>query len=166
MSDQSAPPAMPQPTAEHERLAEHVGVWDVECEFFMGPEQPPMRVQARETVEMLGGFWTLGRFESEMFGAPYQGRATVGYDPTQGKYVSTWVDTMTPMLYSFSGEFDAAGKLLEMRGEGPDCQSGGMASYRTTEEHVSPDERVFEMFMTPAGGPEMKLFRHRYSRAK
>ena len=43
--------------------------------------------------------------------------------------------------------------------------SGGMAQYRTTEEHRGPDERVFEMFMTPAGGEEIKLFTHVYTRA-
>lgn len=166
MNEQSAPPAMPQPTAEHSRIAESVGVWNVECEFNMAPGQPPMRVDARETVQALGPFWTVSRFESDMFGSPYVGSATVGFDPARGKYVSTWIDSMAPAMYSFEGTVDAGGKLLEMHGEGPDCMGGGIAKYRTTERRVSRDERVFEMFMTSPGAPEMKLFRHIYRRAK
>lgn len=157
---------MPQPTAEHELLASNVGVWNVECEFNMGPGQPPMKVNARETVERFGGFYTVSLFESEMFGAPYKGRATVGYDPQKKKYVSTWIDSMSPSIFAFEGGYDAGRKKLEMHGEGPDCMGGAMAQYRTTEERVNPNERIFEMFMTSPGQPEMKLFRHHYRRAK
>jgi hypothetical protein len=149
---------MPQPGPEHKRLEEHVGKWDVDCTFFMGPDQPPMQVKARDTIEMFGPFFTSSCFEAEMFGQPYKGRATLGYDPEQGTYVSTWYDSMTPVLYSFTGSFDASGKVLELRGEGHDCMSKGPATYRTTEEHKGDGSRVFEMFMTPQGGPEIKLF--------
>lgn len=160
----SAPPAMPQPTAEHERLKEHCGEWEVDCTFYMDPSQPPMKVQGKDTVEMFGSFWTLSHFRAEMFGAPFEGRATLGYDPALGKYVSTWCDTMTPSLYRFTGQLDASGKVLEMSGEGVDCMSGGMTTYRTTEEYKSPDERVMEMFMNMQDGQEVKLFTHVYSR--
>lgn len=166
MTEQSAPPAMPQPTAEHKRLAELVGVWNVECDFYMDPSQPPLHVTARETVKSFGGFWTTSVFESEMFGAPYKGSCTLGYDSAKSEYVSTWIDTMSPSLFVFAGKYDASGKVLEMSGEGPDCTSGGMANYRTRDEHLSRDEHVFEMFMTMPGAPEMKLFRHHYRRAK
>ena len=163
MSDTQSPP-MPQPTEEHARLNEHAGVWDVACTFFMGPDQPPMECAATETIEMFGPFFTRSVFESEMFGQPFKGSATLGFDPMLGKYVSTWFDTMTPALFYLSGNFDPSGKVLEMTGVGPDCMSGAMANYRTTEEHVSRDERVFEMFMTTPDGPEIKLFTHRYTR--
>ncbi len=166
MNEQSAPPAPPQPTAEHRRLAEHAGQWNVECDFYMDPSQPPMRVPAREKVELFGGFWTVSQFECDMFGAPYKGRASLGYDPLQGKYVSTWIDTMSPAIFLFTGSFDASGKVLEMTGEGPDCTEPGLAKYRTREEHVSRDERVFEMFVTLPTGAEVQMFRHHYRRAK
>lgn len=154
---------MPQPTAEHTRMQEMAGTWNVDCTFFMGPEE--MKVEAKETVEAFGPFFVLSSFETEMFGAPFAGRASLGYDPGKKQYVSTWCDTMTPQLYVFTGGYDASGKVLEMKGEGHDCMSGGNAAYRTTEEHKGPDERVFEMFMTPAGGEEIKLFTHVYKRA-
>ncbi len=57
MSQSDAPP-MPQPTAEHKKLTEHVGNWEVDCTFFMDPSQPPMKTKAKETVKMFGNFFT------------------------------------------------------------------------------------------------------------
>ena len=122
-----------------------------------------MQVQAKETIEMFGGFWTTSLFEAEMFGMPFKGRATLGYDPAQGKYVSTWFDTMSPQIFLFTGEFN--GGVLEMSGRGSDCMSGGMADYRTSEVHGKDGSRTFEMWMKPDGGEEMKLFTHVYTRA-
>lgn len=156
---------MPQPTAEHARLAEHAGNWNVACTFYMDPSQPPMQVEACEKVEMFGAFWVTSTFEADMFGAPFKGRATLGYEPHAGEYVSTWIDTMSPAHFHLRGKFDAAGKVLEMRGRAFSVMTGGVADYRTTEEHVSRDERVFEMFTTLADGTEIKMFTHRYTRA-
>lgn len=154
-----------QPTPEHQRLEEHAGTWKVDCAFYMDPAQPPMRVEATETIELFGPFWTSSRFQADMFGAPFEGRATLGFDPKKGKYVSTWVDTMSPQLFVFEGEFDEAGKVLEMSGEAWDMSMSYRTKYRTREEHKGPDERVFEMFMALQDGNEIKLFTHVYKRA-
>ena len=164
MTQETAPP-MPQPTAEHEQLKAHCGVWNVECTFYMGPDAPPMTTKGTETVEMFGQFWTTSLFETDMFGAPFQGKATLGYDPSVKQWVSTWVDTMTPSLYAFRGNFDEAGKVLEMHAEGYDCMSQQQTKYRTTEEHKDDGSRVFEMFMNMPDGTEMKLFTHVYTKA-
>ena len=158
--------APPQPTAEHELLTTHAGVWDVDCTFYMDPSQPPMQVKARETVEMFGPFWTSSVFECEMFGAPYKGHCTVGYDPQSQRYVSTWIDTMSPTFFHFTGAFDAAGRVLEMSGRAYDCMFKRETDYRTREEHVGRDERIFEMFMRLPDGKEVKMFTHHYRRAK
>ena len=160
---QEAPPAMPQPTKEHKKLEEHAGLWNVACKFYMDPSQPPMEVQGKEKIEMFGSFWTRSVFEANMMGMPFKGSANLGYDPTTKRYVSTWIDTMSPALYHFTGNFE--GKVLKMSGEGIDCQSGKKAKFRTTEEHKSKNERLFEMFMTGPDGKEVKLFTHKYTRA-
>lgn len=158
-------PAPPKPTAEHTGLTDMVGKWNVECLFYMDPSQPPMEVQATETTTAFGDFWTESVFEAEFFGAPFTGKATMGFEPHSGKYVSTWIDTMKPALFYFTGQFDASGKVLEMTGEGAACWGEGMAKYRTREEIVSKDERLFEMFTSMPDGGEMKMFTHKYTRA-
>ena len=155
----------PQPTVEHDRLKEHAGVWNVESSFYMdpNPETPPMVVQAKETIEMFGPFWTTGTYESEMMGMPFQGKATLGYDPENKEYVSTWIDTMSPTFFCFRGNFE--GETLTMRGRAFDCMSKMEANYRTTEVHKSPNERVFEMFMEMPDGTEFKMMTHVYTRS-
>ena len=164
MSQDAATPQLPQPTEEHQRLQESCGRWNVHCTFYMDGSQPPMEVEATETVEPLGGFWTHSLFECDMFGAPFQGRATIGYEPGAGEYVSSWFDTMTPAMFQFRGHFDAAGKVLEMTGEGYDCTTGSIARYRTTEERCDDGTRRFEMFLTREDGVETKLFTYLYTR--
>ena len=158
--------APPQPTAEHKLLREHAGVWNVDCTFYMDPAQPPMEVKAKETIEMFGNFWTRSAFEADMFGMPFKGSATLGYDPEKEQYVSTWIDTMSPTFFHFTGDFDKSGKVLEMRGRAFDCHLKQETNYRTREEHKGPDSFTLEMFMELPDGKEVKMFEHSYSRAK
>jgi len=156
---------MPKPGPEHALLKKHVGVWDVDCTYFMGPDQPPMKTRAKETVEMLGEFFTVGRFVANMMGAPFSGIVQMGYDTARRKWVASWIDTMTPYYFLFEGEFDASGKVMTMSGLGGDVMTGGMIRYRTTEEALESGQRRFEMFReTPDG--EAKMFSYIYTRAK
>jgi len=153
---------MAQPTPEHKRLAETVGKWNVKCEFFMGPDQK-MEMDATDTAHMLGNFWLICDFKGDMMGMPFEGRATTGFNPATGKWVSTWIDTMTPYLYSFEGVEEGA--VRTFHGPGPHPHDGSMVEYRTREEAKSDGSRVFEMFCIPNDGPEFQMFRHTYTRA-
>ncbi|MFN0152439.1 MAG: DUF1579 domain-containing protein [bacterium] len=162
MDDQSW---LPKPGPEHALLKQNVGVWDVECTYFMGPDQPPMTVKAKETVEMLGQFWTIGRFVSTMMGMPFAGVVQMGYDTARRKWVGSWIDTMAPFYFLFEGDYDASGKVLTMSGLGGDMMSGQMIRYRTTEETLASGQRRFEMFRdTPDG--ESKMFSYIYTLTK
>jgi hypothetical protein len=80
MSQEQAQYAPPQPTQEHTKLQELAGTWNVDCEFYMDPSQPPMQVQGKETVEAFGQFWIQSVFECEMFGAPFRGGVIGGVE--------------------------------------------------------------------------------------
>ena len=155
---------MPEPTAEHTMLLENVGTWNVDCTYFMGPGEP-MRVQAKETVEALGGFWTVSLFESEFMGMPFAGRATSGYDPKAGKWVGTWIDTMMPHMFVMEGDLDPETRVLTMHCQGPAPMTGEMIPYRSTAECLEDGTRRFEMFMTLPDAGEVKMFSYVYTRA-
>lgn len=165
MSDAPPEANFPKPTPQHEWLMTRVGRWNVDCKFYMGPSQPPMEMKGTDVCEAHGPFFTIGRFEGDMFGMPFSGVTTMGYDPVAEQFVSTWIDTMNPWLYHFTGKLDAAGKVLEMKARAPEPHSRQLADWRTTEEQQADGSRVFEMFMTVPGGPEMKLFTHHYVKA-
>ncbi len=158
----------PQPTAEHARLKESAGTWSVDCTFFMDPSGEPMQNTATEVVEMVGDFWTVSRFTCDFMGMPFEGRATLGYDPASGKWISSWIDSMSTFLFKFDGGYDAEGKVLTMTGKGPFPGSGSpdLTDFRTTEEQVDPDTRKFEMFITMPDGTENKMMSYVYSRQR
>ena len=123
MTDQAAPP-MPQPTAEHTLLMDHVGNWKIACKFFMEPGQPPMEAQATESVEKVGEFWTLSKYQCDMMGMPFVGTGCLGYDPYKERYVGTWIDSLTTELAVMTGEMDLDGNTLIMRWTARDPDSG------------------------------------------
>lgn len=155
--------SMPTPTVEHEKLAEHAGTWKVACKFYMEPGKPPMEQEATETVEMVGPFWTVSKHEASMMGMPFVGRATLGYEPHAERFVSTWVDSMSPALFLLTGHRN--GDTIELKGEAWSCMTGSVLMHRTTERHLSKNERIFEMFCTMPDGNEIKLMTNHYRRA-
>jgi hypothetical protein len=154
---------MPQPTAEHRLLKDHAGTWKVACKFYMDPSQPPMETKATETIEMVGEFWTVSKYQTEFMGAPFVGRATLGYDPHQKKWVSTWIDSMSPVLFHLTG--DQKGDTITMKGKAFSCMTNSVLEHRTTEKHISKNEHVFEMFCTMPDGKEVKMMTNHYKRA-
>lgn len=162
MSEQSAPP-MSQPTVEHHMLKECSGKWKVACKFFMEPGQPPMESSATESTEMVGEFWIVSRFENEFMGMPFVGRATMGFEQHSGEFVSTWVDSMAPVLFVLRGK--QKGDTIELRGKAWSCMTNSVLEHRTTEKRISKDERLFEMFCTMPDGKEIKMMSNHYRRA-
>lgn len=138
----AAPPAMPQPTKEHEWLKQFAGEWDVETEAFMEPGQPPMKMKGTESARMLGGFWIVGENKGEFMGAPFTGIMTFGYDPEKKKYIGTWVDSNTSTLWQYLGTANASGKILTLETEGFCPLEGKVCQFKNTFEFKSKDHRV------------------------
>ena len=159
MSDQAA--ATPSP--EHEKLQSKIGVWDVDCFYSMNlPE--PVQAKGRETIEALGAFWTVGRFEVELHGSSILGRSTLGWDPHKLAYIGTWMDSATPFFYYFEGHFDEAGTVLKLEGDNTDPISKNLVLYRSEEEYSDNDHRVLSLFVESKPGFETQLLRYEYTR--
>lgn len=136
------PPAMPQPTKEHEWLKQYVGEWDTETEIFMEPGKPSLKAAGHETARMVGGFWVMGENKGEMMGQAFTGIMTLGYDPEKKKYIGTWVDSNTSMLWQYSGTVDETGKVLTLETEGFCPMEGQVCQFKDIVEFKSKDERV------------------------
>lgn len=162
MTEQSAPP-MPQPTAEHKLIQDCAGKWNVACKFYMDPSQPPMETQATEIIERVGEFWTVSKYETSFMGAPFSGRCQLGYEPHSKQWVSTWVDSMAPVLCVLRGT--KQGDTLTMEGEFFSCMTNSVLKHRTTDKFISKDEHVFEMFAIMPDGTSCKMMTSHYKRA-
>ena len=162
MSDKTAPP-MPQPTAEHKLVKDHAGTWKVACKFYMEPGAPPMETNATEKIDLIGEFWTVARYETQMMGAPFVGCSTFGYEPHTGKFITTWIDSMAPVHCTLTGK--QKGDTITFEGSFFSCMTNSVLKHRATVKQIGKNERIFEMFCTMPDGKEVKMMTNHYKRA-
>ena len=155
---------MTDPTREHQLLKERVGRWKVDCTYYLNPNHPPLEVTATETVEMIGEFWARTRFVAEMDESTLLGSSTIGFEPHNDRWVSTWIDSTTPALFVFHGGMDEDAGAVEMTGSGPNPMTGEMAQYRSVDTILGPDRRRFDMYITLHTGDEIQMFAYEYTR--
>ena len=167
MEQQPQPETSPAqgPTEQHDLVTEMEGSWDVRCEYLIDPANP-MTAKATEKVETVGPYWTVSRFKSRLGGEPFEGRATLGFDPRQGRWVSTWIGSNDPFLWSFVGDWDESAQTLTMYGKGPSPHGPELVDYVTIERRLGSDERTFEMSFRLPDGSSVPLFRYSYKRRK
>jgi hypothetical protein len=146
-------PKMPEPTKEHQWLAQFVGEWESEAEVKMGPGTEPMKCKGTETVRQLGGFWIVAEGKGEVMGMKMQHLMTLGYDPEKKKYIGTWVDSMMGHMWKYEGTVDATGKIITLEAEGPNMMTPGkMTKFRDVTEFKSKDHRVMSSSMLMEDG--------------
>ena len=160
-----AQPAPPKPGPEHAVLKEQAGTWDATVESFMAPGQPPLLSKGAETGTMVGDFWLVSEFKTDVMGQPFTGRGTMGYDPAKKKYVSTWVDSMTPALSLGESDYDAAARTFTGWIDGLN-HAGQPTKIKTVMVWKDPATRVVTMSMKGPDGKEMTAMRITYTRQK
>lgn len=133
-------PEFPQPQEQHQWLERFAGEWVTQSEGSMGPDQPPMQCEGTMSSRMLGGFWVVNEMQGDVMGAPMTGLQTIGYDPEKKKYVGTWVDSMTNLLWQYEGTVDESGKKLSLLAEGPNMMAAGKTTqFEDAYEFKTPD---------------------------
>ncbi|MDR3623232.1 MAG: DUF1579 domain-containing protein [Paludisphaera borealis] len=157
-----------EPTAEHKRLAEDVGVWDAEVKLWaQGPGAEPTVSKGVEEISVMpGGLWQLGKFEGKIGDKEFVGRSVTGYDVHKKKYVGVWVDSTDPHMMLTEGEYDEATHTETATAKGTDPASGKPYDLKMTTLHKGKDARVFTMNMkiAEAGDEFFKLMEISYTR--
>jgi uncharacterized protein DUF1579 len=154
----------PKPGPEHALLAKDEGTWDATVEMMFGPPgSPATTTKGTETNRMLGGFWLVSEFESEMGGQPFRGHGVMGFDPARKRYVGTWVDSMTTSLATMEASYDP--KTRTLAGFMDTTEKGKKVRMRETTERRDDGARVFSMY-APGGskGKERLVMRITYVR--
>jgi hypothetical protein len=113
-----------KPSTQHEWLRQLIGEWEMEAGAVMGPDQPEVKSKGRESVKAFGEFFVIAEGSGEWQpGDMMYSRMTLGYDPSKGKFVGTWVGTPMTNMWVYEGELDASGKVLTLDTEGPDMSA-------------------------------------------
>ena len=90
--------------------------------------------------------------------------ATLGFEPTRGKFVSTWVDSVNPHLSTFHGTLDESRKVLTLEGTNPNPMTGEPTMFRAVQEFISGDEMTFKLGMELPGLGDVEMLSYSYKR--
>jgi hypothetical protein len=151
-------PATPGP--EHEKLKALEGDWDATIKMPEGESKGTMTWKME-----LGGLWLTSDFSGEFAGQKFGGKGLETYDAAKKKYVAIWADSMSTTPLVMEGEFDEAGKVQTMTGEGPG-PDGANTKFKTTTEHKDKDTLLWTMHMVGADGAATPMFTITYKRRK
>jgi hypothetical protein len=153
-------PAMAQgPGPQQLKLKELEGNWEVTIKNPDGSSSVGEAVYKMECGDM----WLTSDMKIELMGMPFQGKGIDGYNPLSKKYLSVWVDPMSPAPMMFEGDFDSSGKVLTMTSDavGPDQQP---AKWRSVTTYHDKDHHTFVMYLTGGDGKEQEMMTAEYRR--
>jgi hypothetical protein len=155
-----AQPPSAKPGPELERLKQLKGTWDATIKTSQGESKGTMIYKMG-----VGGLWLVSHFKADFGGQPFEGRGLDGYDPMKKKYVSVWVDSMSPALMLFEGTFDKEGKVFTQFGEGPGMD-GKMTKFKSVTKIKDNDTMVFTMSSASTNDNEQPMLTITYKRQK
>ena len=137
-------PEMPKPVKEHEWLAQLAGEWESTMKCTAEPGKPPVEGKSSETARMVGGFWVVSEAKGDVMGGAFTGILTLGYDPGKKKFVGTWVDSMTGILWTYTGTLDEATNTLTLETEGPSpMEPGKICKFKEVIVLKDKDHKTF-----------------------
>lgn len=149
----------PKPGPEHEKFKEMVGEWEATVKM-AGAES-----KATVTYKLdFDGFYLIEQFEGEFGGMKFKGRGQTGYCPLRKKYITIWIDSMSPSPLVLSGNFDKDGKTLTEEGEGPNME-GKMSKYKNVGTMTDKDTMEFKMYEVK-DGKDVEMMSIVYKRKK
>src|SRR5690606_33893138 len=146
----------------HDWVKKYEGNRDATMKMWMDPAGEPLEAKgSQKNTMMFDGRYLKSEFKGEWMGEPFEGFSLMGYNNTEGRFESTWMDSgSTAILYS-TGE--RSGDTLTLKGEMKDCMSEQMVSYRHEMKFESPSKVVFTGYHT-MGGQEMKAMEITYTK--
>ena len=140
----------------HKQLEGLAGTWNTKTRSWMGPDKPP--VESTGTCEakmILDGRYLQQTYTGDMMGEKFTGINLLGYNNHTGKYVSTWIDSMSTGIFCFEGTAGAEGKTITQEARYDDPVRGPM-SWRSVTRIKDDNMMEYEMYLTPQGGTEEK----------
>ena len=151
---------------EHKQLAYFVGDWKATSTLWMDPKAPPQKSEGTSHSEAIfGGRYIETRHEGDMMGQPFSGRGFLGFDNLEGKFFSTWMDSMSTGIWIAYGTYDKAKNSYTFNGKMDDAMKPGRKiDVRAVARVVDPTHYVFEWYEM-RDGKEVKTMQIDYSKA-
>jgi hypothetical protein len=151
-------------------LAVQEGTWD--AEITMTIPGPDGKVESQtskgvETNRLLGGKWLISDFKGEFFGMAFEGHGQNGYDAKKGKFVGTWVDTMSKHIDTLEGTYDEKTKTLTLSADSENPADDKPMKMRLETRINDDGTRVMKEYIQMDGQKEfVKFMEVKYTKRK
>jgi hypothetical protein len=137
-------------------MAMEEGIWDGEVTVTL-PGAEPVKSKCVETNQMLGGKWLISEFKGEFFGSRFEGNGQNGYDAKKGKYVASWVDSVSSKILLLEGSYDEKTKTLTLHADAED-PAGNPMKLRLETQFKDDGTRVFTEYVQADGQKDFAKF--------
>lgn len=156
---------MSRPTEHHEHLKQLEGSWDAKVRMRMAPEMPWEESKGScENKMIMNGLWLQEDYRGDMGGQQFRGMGLMGYDKTEKRFVSIWLDNMSSAAMVSYGTCDESHKTLTMTGKAMCPMTQQMKAYRNVQKHIDSNKFVFEMYEKTGDQPEFQSMEITYTR--
>jgi len=155
------------PGKQHAELAKGAGTWRGDQTMWMAPGMEPMKMQCTSTVtSVMDGRFMRCELAGEMPGmGPYNGLGFSGYDNTQQKFVSNWMDNHSSGIMNGTGVMSSDGKTLTWTYQYMCPIQKKMTTMREVQHFTGDDTMKMEMFgEDPKSGKEFKMMEIDFTR--
>lgn len=154
------------PGEPHKMIASSTGSWNAEMTHWMGEGAPPMKGVGKSVNTMIyGGRYLQSKFNGDMMGAPFEGTSIMGYDNTEKKYFSNWIDSWSTAMMTSWGTWDDASKSMTLTGTMKNPANGLECHLKEVFKIVDDNTQVMEMYgPDPKTGKEYKMMEIKYTK--
>lgn len=164
---QEVPEMGTKPASEHAWLQKLVGEWHIETEMRMGPDQPVLKSQSKQSVKKYGDLWVFADGEAQMpDGSKMSYFAALGYDVSFREYRGCRIAEISSHLWKQVGELSADGKVMTLDCVGPHMEKDGeTANYRDVIEIIDENHRIMTSYGEDDNGVWHEFMKAHYTRA-
>ena len=167
--DAQSPPGPPRPGSQHELLKPFEGRFRATVKLFMGPDQVHESTGVMVNTFQLGGLYLHQDYTGDAVDGPFPsflGKGYWGFNTVVGRYEGFWIDNVSTVMQTESGEVDDTGKVWTMFGEVTHPATNQAMKKRSVITLLDGDGHRMDTFFTGQDGAEFKSMEIEYTRAQ
>jgi hypothetical protein len=132
-------PAFDKLQPQHKMLERFAGEWRFEKQSAPVEGSKPENLGTGVvSAELVGGFFVVGRWSGNVYGADYKAFQSLGYDIKQKKFTGCWIDSTMSYRWELGGAVDEKSKELTITASGPG-PTGGTCTFRERYQFKNAD---------------------------
>ena len=155
------------PGAQHQHLAQAVGVWTGKTTMWMTPGAEPVHSECTSTITaIMDGRFTRCEMAGEMPGmGPFSGFGLYGYDNVARQFQSSWIGNCNTGIMTGVGELSSDGRTLTWVYKHSCPITKKPTTVREVEHRTGKDTMTLETFaVDPKSGKEFKMMEIAFTR--